>query len=125
MLGVERDQRSAEVARANVRATGLGMEVRLGRVERAERGSGLYRLIAIRPRVDFSSLDTVLLVTGPQPARQDQGAPASPSADPATGPVPAASPSVASPTQGTVAPPGVPATPVRRSAPPPPSGPVP
>lgn len=42
----------------------------LGRVERAERGSGLYRLIAIRPRVDFSSLDTVLLVTGPQPARE-------------------------------------------------------
>ena len=40
----------------------------IGRIEKAERGSGLYRLIAIRPRVDFSSLDTVLLVTGPQPA---------------------------------------------------------
>lgn len=97
----------------------------LGRVERAERGSGLYRLIAIRPRVDFSSLDTVLLVTGPQPVRQDQGAPASPSADQATGPVPAASPSVASPAPGTIASPGVPATPARRSAAPPPAGPVP
>ncbi len=40
----------------------------IGRIEKVERGSGLYRLIAIRPRVDFSSLDTVLLVTGPQPA---------------------------------------------------------
>ncbi len=41
----------------------------IGRIEKVERGSGLYRLIAIRPRVDFSSLDTVLLVTGAQPAR--------------------------------------------------------
>ena len=40
----------------------------IGRIEKVERGSGLYRLIAIRPRVDFSSLDTVLLVTGPPPA---------------------------------------------------------
>ncbi|MGI8672700.1 MAG: rod shape-determining protein MreC, partial [Luteitalea sp.] len=37
----------------------------IGRIERAERGSGLYREIRIRPRVDFSSLDTVLLVTEP------------------------------------------------------------
>lgn len=37
----------------------------IGRVERAERGSGLYREIRIRPRVDFSALDTVLVVTSP------------------------------------------------------------
>jgi rod shape-determining protein MreC len=37
----------------------------IGRVERAERGSGLYREIRIRPRVDFSALDTVLVVTAP------------------------------------------------------------
>lgn len=37
----------------------------IGRVERAERGSRLYREIRVRPRVDFSSLDTVLLVTTP------------------------------------------------------------
>ena len=97
----------------------------LGRVERAERGSGLYRLIAIRPRVDFSSLDTVLLVTGPQPVRPDPGASASPSTDQDTGPVPAPSPSAASPATGTVAPAGVPATPDRRPAVPPASGPVP
>ena len=42
----------------------------IGRIEHAERGSGLYRRILIRPRVDFSSLDTVLLVTGPQPSAQ-------------------------------------------------------
>ncbi len=34
----------------------------IGRVERAERGSGLYREIRIRPRVDFSALDAVLVV---------------------------------------------------------------
>jgi rod shape-determining protein MreC len=37
----------------------------IGRVERAERGTGLYREIRIRPRVDFSALDTVLVVTSP------------------------------------------------------------
>lgn len=44
----------------------------IGRVERAERGSGLYREIRIRPRVDFSALDTVLVVTSPpRQAAQD------------------------------------------------------
>jgi hypothetical protein len=42
-------------------------------VEQVERGSGMYRLIAIRPRVDFSSLDAVLLVTGAQPAPAASG----------------------------------------------------
>lgn len=42
----------------------------IGRVESAERGSGLYRDIRIRPRVDFSALDGVLVVkvAGEQPA---------------------------------------------------------
>ena len=40
----------------------------IGRVERAERGSGLYRDIRIRPRVDFWALDTVLVVLTPPPA---------------------------------------------------------
>jgi rod shape-determining protein MreC len=52
----------------------------IGRIEKVERGSGLYRLIAIRPRVDFWSLDTVLLVTGAQPARPAGSAPPAPTA---------------------------------------------
>ena len=56
----------------------------IGRIEKAERGSGLYKLIAIRPRVDFASLDTVLLVTGPQPAAW---APSSTGRSPSTRPV--------------------------------------
>ena len=55
----------------------------IGRVERAERGSGLYRLIAIRPIVDFSALDTVLLVTETAPVAP---AVASPTAIPPTTP---------------------------------------
>ncbi len=58
----------------------------IGRIEKAERGSGQYRLIAIRPRVDFSSLDTVLLVTGSQPARP-AAAPPSPLSALPTAPV--------------------------------------
>lgn len=37
----------------------------IGRVEQADRGSGLYREIRVRPLVDFWALDTVLVVTGP------------------------------------------------------------
>lgn len=55
----------------------------IGRIEKAERGSGLYRLIAIRPSVDFSSLDTVLLVTGPQPPASTATRPMPPAASPA------------------------------------------
>ncbi len=55
----------------------------IGRIEKVERGSGLYRLIVIRPRVDFSSLDTVLLATGPQPAPLAATSPSQPSAPPA------------------------------------------
>jgi rod shape-determining protein MreC len=41
----------------------------LGRVERAERGSGTYREIAVRPTVDFSNLQYVLVVTTPPSPR--------------------------------------------------------
>jgi rod shape-determining protein MreC len=34
----------------------------IGRVDRVERGSGLYREIRVRPRVDVSALDVVLIV---------------------------------------------------------------
>jgi rod shape-determining protein MreC len=54
----------------------------IGRIEKVERGSGLYRLIAIRPSVDFSSLYTVLLVTGPQPTTA-ASAPSPPAGRPA------------------------------------------
>jgi rod shape-determining protein MreC len=68
----------------------------IGRIEKADRGSGLYRLIAIRPRVDFSSLDTVLLVTGPQPAPAAPSPAAASAAKravpPAPAPMPAAPP---------------------------------
>jgi len=37
----------------------------IGRVESSERGSGLYRAIAVRPSVDFSSLEEVLVVLVP------------------------------------------------------------
>ena len=63
----------------------------IGRIEKAERGSGLYKLIAIRPRVDFSSLDTVLLVSGPQPATATP--PSRPGAAPGRPPRPAPAPS--------------------------------
>ena len=37
----------------------------IGRVESSERGSGLYRAITVRPSVDFSSLEEVLVVLVP------------------------------------------------------------
>jgi rod shape-determining protein MreC len=49
----------------------------IGRVESAERGSGLYRAITVRPSVDFSSLEEVLVVLVPsRPATpEDAGLP--------------------------------------------------
>lgn len=38
----------------------------IGRVESAERGTGLYRAITVRPAVDFSSLEEVLVVLVPE-----------------------------------------------------------
>jgi rod shape-determining protein MreC len=37
----------------------------IGQVEKAERGTGLYLTITVRPAVDFSSLDDVLVVLAP------------------------------------------------------------
>lgn len=46
----------------------------IGKVERSERGSGLYRSITVRPAVDFSSLEEVLVVlVTPRPATRDEG----------------------------------------------------
>jgi len=58
----------------------------IGRVEISERGSGLYRTITVRPVVDFSSLEEVLVVlVPPRPATPDE------TAEPAAAP-PAAAP---------------------------------
>jgi rod shape-determining protein MreC len=47
---------------------------RIGRIERSERGAGLYRTITVRPTVDFSSLEEVLVVlVPPRPATRDAG----------------------------------------------------
>jgi rod shape-determining protein MreC len=37
----------------------------IGHIERAERGTGLYLTISVRPTVDFSSLEEVLVVLTP------------------------------------------------------------
>jgi rod shape-determining protein MreC len=37
----------------------------IGRVEKSERGAGLYRAVTVRPAVDFSSLEQVLVVLVP------------------------------------------------------------
>jgi rod shape-determining protein MreC len=58
----------------------------IGRVETSERGTGLYRTITVRPAVDFSSIEEVLVVTvPPRPATPDESAEA-PAAAPATPP---------------------------------------
>jgi rod shape-determining protein MreC len=47
----------------------------IGRVEKTERGSGLYLGITVRPGVDFSSLEEVLVVlVPPRPAVRDEAA---------------------------------------------------
>jgi rod shape-determining protein MreC len=54
----------------------------VGRVETSERGGGLYRNITVRPAVDFSSLEEVLVVLAPpRPAAPDE--PGEPAAAPA------------------------------------------
>jgi rod shape-determining protein MreC len=53
----------------------------IGRVEKSERGSGLYRLITVRPAVDFASLEEVLIVLVPARAaapRVEAAPPAAP-----------------------------------------------
>ncbi|HYT67044.1 MAG TPA: rod shape-determining protein MreC [Vicinamibacterales bacterium] len=45
----------------------------IGRVERVDRGTGLYRTISVRPGVEFSSLEEVLVVlSSPRPASRDE-----------------------------------------------------
>ena len=45
----------------------------IGRVENADRGSGLYLTITVRPSVEFSSLEEVLVVLAPaRPATADE-----------------------------------------------------
>jgi rod shape-determining protein MreC len=47
----------------------------IGRVEHADRGGGLYWRINVRPGVDFSSLEQVLVVLlPPRPASPDEAA---------------------------------------------------
>lgn len=47
----------------------------IGRIEKAERSSGLYYTIAVRPSVDFSAVEEVLVVlTPPRPATADEAA---------------------------------------------------
>jgi rod shape-determining protein MreC len=49
----------------------------IGRVEASERGSGLYRAITVRPSVDFSSLEEVLVVlVPPRSATPEDSSPA-------------------------------------------------
>lgn len=57
----------------------------IGKVEKVERGPGLYLSIAVRPSVDFSSLEQVLVVLVPaRPAMPPEPAP-TPTAPPAAG----------------------------------------
>ncbi len=47
----------------------------IGRVETSERGPGLYRNVTVRPTVDFSSIEEVLVVlVPPRPATPDEPA---------------------------------------------------
>jgi rod shape-determining protein MreC len=47
----------------------------IGRIERSDRGTGLYRTITVRPAVDFSSLEEVLVVLEPpRSAERDEAA---------------------------------------------------
>ena len=45
----------------------------VGRVETVEKGSSGYKRIVVRPSVDFSSLEEVLVVLTPPPAKQAEG----------------------------------------------------
>ena len=46
----------------------------IGTVESVERGPGTYHQIRVRPAVDFSRLEAVLVVTTPTPAKADEDA---------------------------------------------------
>jgi rod shape-determining protein MreC len=46
----------------------------IGQVETVERAGSAYKRIVIKPAVDFSSLEEVLVVLTPTPARESEGA---------------------------------------------------
>lgn len=46
----------------------------VGQIESVERGAGAFGAIVIRPAVDFSSLEAVLVVVAPPPAADDEAA---------------------------------------------------
>jgi len=52
----------------------------IGRVESSERGPGLYRAISVRPSVDFSSLEEVLVVLVPPRSATPEGSGHAPAA---------------------------------------------
>jgi rod shape-determining protein MreC len=52
----------------------------IGHVEKAERGPGLYLAIGVRPSVDFSSLEEVLVVLVPPRPAIPEGSGAAPAA---------------------------------------------
>jgi rod shape-determining protein MreC len=56
----------------------------IGLVERSERGAGLYRAITVRPAVDFSSLEEVLVVLVPARSANPEGSGAPPAGTPGT-----------------------------------------
>ena len=45
----------------------------IGRVESVEKAGGMYKRIVLRPAVDFRSLEDVLVVLTPTPAREAEG----------------------------------------------------
>jgi rod shape-determining protein MreC len=47
----------------------------IGQIESIERGSGVFGTIAVRPAVDFSSVEAVLVVTTPPAAEEDAASP--------------------------------------------------
>jgi rod shape-determining protein MreC len=49
----------------------------IGQIESVQRGQGVFSAIVVRPAVDFSSLEAVLIVVTP-PVAVDEGAPATP-----------------------------------------------
>jgi rod shape-determining protein MreC len=56
----------------------------IGKIEKVERGSGLYYTIAVRPSVDFSGVEEVLVVMTPaRPATTDEPAKPDPAPKPA------------------------------------------
>jgi rod shape-determining protein MreC len=56
----------------------------IGHVESSDRGSGLYRAITVRPAVDFSSLEEVLVVLVPARSATPEDAAPAPAATPGT-----------------------------------------